>query len=1031
MRRKLSSALAVTWLWGASFACSTDAPTPAVDSKGAETKEEAAIDLEALLTDREFPLLLWAAYSVQQEYYDKSRFDDREQLASALHDLSLKTPEIFAELGPKGIEITVGEASETIPVGESGGPIAAAMVLEKVLIFAKAHLDLEDEEALHRLEYTAINGFLAPLDPHTILLTPEERSDLGIRTKGHFGGIGAEIAQEERRIKVVRVLPKTPAERAGLEGGDLILQIGDQSTVNMAVVDAQQLLRGPVDTEVTVKIRRGAKALTITIKRQIISVESVLPARLPGDVGYLRLTTFQENTGEQAKAAIEKMQAEADGGAPLKAVILDLRHNTGGLLTQAMAVSDLFLSEGELVSVHSAIGREAESAKPETIVGPEVPIVVLIDEGAASASEIVSGTLGALDRAVVLGRRSFGKGTVQMLKPMTPYGSELALKLTVAEYRVAGDGRIQSLGVGPDLSLYPVELSDIQGVARYFDLERFERERERSQVAHLPSARRDPALVDLPKDENILRYLYESRELAQGEPDELRDPEVGIAREVALALVAAGKADSAGTSGVLKTIQDTIAKREDAALVERLKAKKIGWEGSFAASGDPKIEVVASISSKGPIRAGARFDLAVEVTNTGDEPAQRLHLLTQCVHDELDGIELLLGSIPPGESVRREINLKVMSWHPSFAESLRIDVHSGEPGETPDATAQLRLNVEGLERSFPTYDYWIVDDPALVAAAPSRPPADGPAVGEPFVVAGNGDGVLQPGERVLFAVRAENIGEASARAVRGLLRNKSGSQGLLEEGFHDLGPIKAGGTVRGAFGVSVAAKPDLAAPLELDLMIADVDLREAARDRLELRIVKPRPKFVAAAGRRPKVRIKEEGARLYNGADGKSAVLAELAGGAILEIVGEADGWLALELEPGRRAWVPADLTEEAPAKAKRSPLPERSALLVRPPQISLAQVPTVVKGATVTIAATITHPRRVRDVVVGVAPVGPTEVENKVFFKANPARNGDGARSLVISTAVGLVMGGNRIIITARDRDDVEATRELLVYRE
>ena len=185
----------VTWLWGAALACSGNAPTPGGDSPA--VTEEAKVDLEALLKDREFPLLVWSAFSVQEEYFDKDRFDPRGQLRWALHDLSLHTPELFAELiDDQKIRVTVGGESEDLEIGEIPTLIDASRVLEKVLIFARDHLDLEDEEALHRLEYAAINGFLAPLDPHTILLTPEERSDLGIRTKGQFGGIGAEIVVE-------------------------------------------------------------------------------------------------------------------------------------------------------------------------------------------------------------------------------------------------------------------------------------------------------------------------------------------------------------------------------------------------------------------------------------------------------------------------------------------------------------------------------------------------------------------------------------------------------------------------------------------------------------------------------------------------------------------------------------------------------------------------------------------------------------------------------------------------------------------
>ncbi|MCA9661814.1 MAG: PDZ domain-containing protein, partial [Myxococcales bacterium] len=745
--RRLPVVVSLAWLLGASLACQSNAPTPAADS--GSTEAAAEIDVEALLEGRTFPLLLWSAYSVQQEYFDADRFDGREQLDWALHELGLRFPELFAELDGNTVKITVGEASETIPFGELGTPLVAAEVLEKVLLFARDNLELADDEAVHRLEYTAINGFLSPLDPHTILLTPEERSDLGIRTKGQFGGIGAEIVPDKRRIRVVRVLPKSPAEAAGLQPDDLILQIAGESTVNMAAVDAQHLLRGPIDTEVSLKIQRGAEVLTITITRKIIRIDSVVPTRLPGDVAYLRVTTFQENTGEQAATAIQEMQKEA----PLKAVILDLRGNTGGLLTQAIAVLDLFIKEGELVIVRSAIGREAEAAKPETLVGDEVAVIALVDEEAASASEIVSGTLGSLGRGLVLGRRSFGKGTVQMLKPLAPYGRELALKMTVAEYQVAGDKRIQTVGVAPDLVLVPVDVTELAGIARYYDTERFERQRERLQVAHLPSARHDPALKEAPKDDALLRYLGDRRDVADGEPDALADPEVAIAREVALAV--AGSATPEARRKALAGIQGELAAREDAAIVDRLGAQKVAWAGTVGASGDPKLEVKAVIpqlAKRGedgevtPITAGEPFDLKVEVTNRSDAPAERLHLITECVHDELDGIELLIGTVPPGETVRREVSLKVMPWHPDFAEELRLDVHSGEPGDAPDATAALRLEIAGQERSDPSYDWWIVDDPKLVAAAPARPQEEGPAVGEPFTVAGNGDGVLQPGE---------------------------------------------------------------------------------------------------------------------------------------------------------------------------------------------------------------------------------------------------------------------------------------------
>ena len=1024
MRRALALALSLALAGGP--ACSGNAPTPAADSAATTTPPPADAEADPMaalrLDERAFPLLVWAAWAVEREYFEPRRLDPPAQLRSALHDLALHAPEFFAELDDAGrIKVTVGATSRDFEVDAPATLVAAAEALEAILEFARPHLDLDDDEALHRLEYAALNGLLAPLDPHTVLLTPEERSDLGVKTRGEFGGIGAEIRAEDRRIKVGRVLEGSPAEAAGLQAGDLILQIDTQSTVNLPAADAQTLLRGPVGAPVVLKIRRGAETLAITIVRQLIRVDSVIASLLPDQVALLRITTFQENTAEQAAKALARL---AEGG-PLRAVVLDLRGNSGGLLTQAMALVDLLVDRGDLVIVKSALGREADPARPEVAVPAEVAVVALLDESSASAAEIVGGGVKALGRGVVLGRTSFGKGTVQMLKPASPYGRELALKLTVAEYQVAGDGRIQGLGVVPDVTLAPVELTEIPAVVRYYDGERFERRRERAQTRHLPSARHEPA-PPTGASEPTLRFLGGPRDLAPGEPDPLRDPEVRIAQGIAAALAAAPPADRAAA---LQRSVDRLAADEDAAITQALAATKIAWQGAPGDQSDPALAVSAAIA--GPIRAGQPFVLRVEAKNLGAEVARRVHLITECVHDELDGIEVLLGDLAPGAAAARELRLQVMSWHPDFVDTLTIAVHGGEPGPRPDAETVVRLEVEGLPRPRLAYDYWIIDDPELAAAAPPRPPSDDPAA-PPFTVRGNGDGVLQPGERVLLAVRAHNRGDAPATDVRALLRNQGGAQGLLEEGFLALGRIAPGGQASGAFGLTVSDAPDLALPLELDLMVADVHLRESARSRLRPRIVEERPAFAPGARR---VRVGPEGTRLYNAADGKSPVLLQLPAGHELDVVGQAGGWLAVALGPGRRAWLPADaaapVAPPARGKAAAPPLPPRAAVLVEPPDLALGPLPRAVSADAATITATARHPHRVRDLVIAARPVGPAHVEDKVFFQANPIREGDGAGAMSVSARVPLARGGNQITITARDGDGVEGSREVLVYRE
>lgn len=995
----------------------------------APTAERPEVDIATLLKldQRRFPLTVWSAYIVQQEYFDKARLDPRAQLESALRHLGLHTPEFFAAVEGERATVTVGDQRREFVLSGLDDLLAVADRLEEVLAFVQQNLKL-DPDAMHKVEYAAINGMLAPLDPHTILLTPEEHTDLGVKTKGAFGGIGAEIREDERRIRVARVLPGGPAEAAGLKDGDLILQIDKQSTINLRAPDAQSMLRGPVDSPVKLKIQRDNKTLTITITRKIIRVESVTKALLPGQIAYLEISTFQENTGEQVRKAIAELTPE---GGQLRGLVIDLRDNSGGLLTQAVEVVDALVSSGELVIVRSAHGRESEPAKPELALPEGAAIVALINEDSASAAEIVSGGIKALGRGVVLGRASFGKGTVQLLKPQNLYGRELALKLTIAEYLVAGDTQIQTRGVRPDLTLYPVELSEIPAVANYFDTERFERRRESAQVAHLPSAKHekkiDPATLAA---ERTLRYFAgrQGQRLpppAEG-PRQLADPEVRIARDVADAL--AGLTDSQARADKLKTLADDIAAREDRAIAAGVAATKIDWTGELGVGDDPQLEMVASLRETDKIAAGQPFTLHVEVTNKGTEPARRVHVLTDCLRDELDGIELLLGTIEPGQTIARDVRLYVMAWHTDLVDTLRVDVHAGEPGPRPDASATVRFDIEGLPRPRFSYDYWIVDDPELAALAPHRPKST-PIPGEPpFAVKGNGDGVLSAGEQVLLALEIRNDGKHDAADARALVHNMSGAQVLLEEGFFPIGKIPAGGAARGAFGLTVSGSADPGKPVELEVVVADVVVRESVRHKFQLPLVAAGAPFIAKPGQ---VQANGDLLRLYNGADSKARLLGELPSGSLLAILGAAGPWTAVDAGPGRRAWLPGDLVAPVADPGKPVPLPARKTLLVQSPVIEVESAVEVTAGEAIEIRGAALHPQRVHDVVISVKPPGPAQVERKIDYRANPARQGAAAQRLAFSARVPLLPGSNQILITARDGDDIEATREVWVFRE
>jgi carboxyl-terminal processing protease len=649
--RRLLLGLCLGWQ---AAACGPSEPGATDKPARPEALTEAEVDepdLRALLRldERSFPLTVWAAYIIQNEYFDKQRLDPRVQLVSALTYLGLHTPEFFAAVAGDQVTITVGSARQEFSLAGLDDLAVAADRLEMILGFAQAELKLEPE-ATHKLEYVAINGLLAPLDPHTLLLTPEEHSDLGVKTRGQFGGIGAEIREDDRRIRIVKVLPGSPAEKAGLQSGDLLLQIDKQSTVNLRDADAQQLLRGPIDTEVVVKVRRGEQTLSLTITRQIIRVESVTAELLPGQIAYLRLLTFQENTGEQVRVALKKL---APKDTALRGVILDLRDNTGGLLTQAVEVLDGLVASGELVIVRSAMGREFEPAKPDLELPLSSAVVALINEESASASEIVSGSVKYLERGLVLGRPSFGKGTVQLVKPENFYGSELALKITIAEYLVAGDT------LDPDLrrpaqtcplprradatspaSPTTTTASASSAAASPPRSPTSRRRSTRSQPP--PDAVPERPAAALPRRPATARPSSARLKRGPGGPARPRGPHRPRGRPAA----GRGAGHSPPARRKLAAVARDLALAEDAAIATRRwpRPRSTG-QGQRRRPGRRRPEPRPRRphqSSPGRSVAGAPFTLRVEVTQRRSAPRSTCApmCITDCPRDELDGIEL-------------------------------------------------------------------------------------------------------------------------------------------------------------------------------------------------------------------------------------------------------------------------------------------------------------------------------------------------------------------------------------------------------
>jgi carboxyl-terminal processing protease len=376
-------------------------------------------------------------------------------------------------------------------------------------VFEKVRSDYVDDVSDDTLIEGAINGMLTSLDAHSNYLNAKNFGDMKVQTRGEFGGLGIEVSMENGLIKVVSPIDDTPAARAGLKPGDLITHLDNNPVQGMTLPEAVEKMRGPINSDVTLRIRRtGKDPFDVKLTRATIKIQSVRSHLENNNIGYIRVTSFNEQTDVGLENAMKSLKQQA--GNKLAAVVLDLRNNPGGLLDQAVAVSDAFLDKGEIVSTRGRRPDDAQryNAHPGDISGG-LPMVVLINGGSASASEIVSGALQDHHRAILLGTRTFGKGSVQTIIPLPGHG---AMRLTTARYYTPSGRSIQAKGIDPDIVVEAAKIEhpagDASAVAK--------KSEEGKDDAESPSdqATVDPSVIGTADDYQLARAVDMLRGIA-------------------------------------------------------------------------------------------------------------------------------------------------------------------------------------------------------------------------------------------------------------------------------------------------------------------------------------------------------------------------------------------------------------------------------------------------------------------------------------------------------------------------------------
>ena len=372
-------------------------------------------------------------------------------------------------------------------------------------VLDRIRADYVEEVSDAELIKAAIDGMLSSLDPHSSYLDEEDRERLDVDTRGEFGGLGIEVTMEGGYVKVVSPIDDTPAAKAGLKPNDLIIALDGKSVRGMALSDAVKLMRGKVGEKIKLTVRRGeAPPFDVEIIRDVIKVSPVR-ARAEGKVGYIRVSSFSRQTEPNLVKAVKQLRD--DIGTDIEGFILDLRNNPGGLLDQAISVSDAFLEKGEIVSTR---GREKEKAQRYNAESGDItdglPLVVLINGGSASASEIVAGALHDHNRAILIGERTFGKGSVQTIQRIPGHG---AIRLTIARYYTPSGISIQAKGIEPDIIVPPakIEAIDTSGRRREADLDgALDRSEEKSEKAP-PLTREEKEAKAAAQDYQLIRAL--------------------------------------------------------------------------------------------------------------------------------------------------------------------------------------------------------------------------------------------------------------------------------------------------------------------------------------------------------------------------------------------------------------------------------------------------------------------------------------------------------------------------------------------
>ena len=972
---------------------------------------------------------------VKDNYVDPKRVKPKEMMVASLEAVEKSVPDMMvdgtAESGH--LRVNVNGKVKEFDIGHVDSLWKMSFTMKDVFDFiAKNMRPVEDTR---EIEYAAVNGMLGTLDPHSVLLRPELYREMKLTTKGEFGGLGFVIQMKEGVLTVVKVLPKTPAFRAGIKKDDQITRIGEESTVNMDLNEAVSKLRGPVDSRVTITTNRKGwdKPQTMTVVRALITIESVQSKLLAQNVGYVRLKNFQGNTTRDLQTSLAELdrQSRAANNAGLKGLVLDLRGNPGGLLDQAIQVSDLFLSSGTIVATVGLSDKLREEKRAHADEGDdEYPIAVLVNAGSASASEIVAGALKNQNRAVIIGRQTFGKGSVQVLYD---FKDRSALKLTIAQYLTPGDISIQEVGITPDIQLVPTRVTkdrvDVFAPRRTMGEADLEHHFGNPANAQAVKKRDDVVLREKPAES--LKYLKDEKEQvakaedkktpkptakggksvltdtadaapqdeelddqldAESQDEVKEDFEVNFARDFLLV------APYTRREKMLESAKGFVAQKrhdEEERIAQAIGALGIDWTPGETPKG-VQLSSTLKPGADRKITPGEAVQLELTVENKGTEPLRRLRAWTESENGLLDHREFLFGLLKPGEKRTWTVPVKLPKDLGSRRDGVSVKFQD-DSGVLQESVAG-ELNFVELPRPQFAFTWSVVDDCAAC----------------------NGDGLIQRGEDIDLVLDVTNVGPGKALDTFATIKNMGDAAIFIEKGRFKLGELAPGETRSARFQLEVkkAMRGD---NFPIRVAIIDEPLEEFTADKLSLPVVADGTPPIALEPKKGVVRVADK-ADVFAAADASRAI-AHLPKGAVLNELARGSAVSRVEWEKGREVFVKTSDVRDAHGLKAAAPkdveyVPFRAPALISM-NVDPSQGGTVVDGERFTLSAMVQDPKLI-DVFVLVN-------DQKVFFRGHTAEDGE---KMKFTTDFALKEGNNYVSVVARESADFASRKTVVIRR-